>query len=1026
MEQSIGSVLVVGAGIAGIRSALDLAETGYQVFLTDNSPYLGGILSKLDNQFPNNHCGMCKMLPTVGREHASQFCMRKSLFHENINIMPFTEVIKISGGPGAFEIELLRHERHVDTDLCIGDGLCEDVCPIKTPDEFNHGLTERKAIFRPVPHNLPNMYLIDAQACTKCGECVRACPVNAINLEAQDESLTVNVDSIILATGTQLYDPRVHDEMSGYLVSRDVVTALEFERMLSASGSFDHSIRRPSDGRPVRRIAWLQCVGSRNRKYGYDYCSSICCMYALKEAILAREKGGSDVEATIFYMDMRTFGKDFYRYRSYAEEEHGVRLVQCRIQNIILAEDGGLRIRFHDRKTGEFKSETFDVAVLSTGQTPYEDNKKLAALIGTDVAPSGLLPSPSFEKVKTSVDGVFMCGSVTEMTDISEAIAGGSAAAGEASKLLVSLRRNMKEGERPPDERSSEREPSCVTAIICSCKEGKLHEQYHAEGIRELVAKSCHPQQVHIVEELCQGTCDNEVEEIIRQGKWNRVVFGACSNAAYQQGLRRLARNAGLNSSLIDVADLRGVFHHHLPAKGRQGAIFEAARHLTDILEKMKYAEPLHSKNIPINQQALVVGGGVAGMRGALSLAERGVDVHLVEKSGELGGHAGRRLRYMINGWDPVRFLAELKQQVYDNERVTIHLNSVIVESTGTLGSFKTVLAKPDGERRTIEHGSAILATGGKEASTREYGFGESERVVTQSDFEEKLADGSLGVDDLATVVMIQCVGSRERDAKEYCSRVCCMAALKNALKIRRINPEARVFILYRDMMTYGFLEQYYTQARGEGIVFINYHLDNKPQVEIAEGKPVVRFTDEVLKLDFEIEADVLALSTGIQPDESNRDLAMTFGVDLNQDGFFQEAESKWRPVDFLRAGVFVAGVAHSPRSIGEVVVQAEAAAQRAFAYLSRRFIVAPMEISRVHDAICSRCLTCISACPYGARSYDAVKNRVVVNAAVCQGCGMCSAACPNGAAEVMNLSEKQVMAILDSTLYDVGFHAAD
>jgi len=425
----VGSALVVGAGVAGIRAALDLAEVGYRVLLTDASPAIGGILSKLDYQFPSDHCGMCKMLPVVGREYASQYCMRKSLFHDNIKILPFTEVQQVEGGPGAFLVTLLKRARHVNTEVCIGTGYCADVCPIEVPNEFNQGLTRRKAIYQPVPHNLPNMYVIDMAACDQCGECVKVCPVEAINLEARDEQLNVEVDALIFAAGTGLYDPSAADDLSSYALSPDVVTALEFERLLSGSGSYDGVIHRPSDGKPARRIAWLQCVGSRNRTAGRDYCSSICCMFALKEAVLAQEKGGEGMDTAIFYMDMRTFGKDFYRYREVAEEEHGVRLVRCRVHNVTSQADGSLGIRYWDARAGSFAEEAFDLVVLSTGQTPHKELGKLAGLLDVELNETGYFPCQPFEKVKNPREGIFMCGSFTGLTDISEALISGSAAA---------------------------------------------------------------------------------------------------------------------------------------------------------------------------------------------------------------------------------------------------------------------------------------------------------------------------------------------------------------------------------------------------------------------------------------------------------------------------------------------------------------------------------------------------------------------------------------------------------------------
>jgi heterodisulfide reductase subunit A len=412
-ETRPGKVLVVGAGVAGIKAALELAETGYQVLLTEASPHLGGILAKLDHQFPTDHCGMCRMLPLLGREHASQHCLRKSLFHDNIEILPFCEVQSIEGDAGAFRVELKTRARHVDVDRCDGSGKCIQVCPIEVPDEFNHGLTKRKAIYQPVPHNVPHMVLVDMNACDKCGECVKVCPTGAIDLEAQDQTRTVEVDAVIFAFGVPIYDPQAHEEAQAYTVSPDVVSSLAFERILSPSGTYDGVIHRPSDGKPVKKIAWLQCIGSRNRRCGRDFCSSICCMFALKEAVLAQEKGGEGVETTIFYMDMRTFGKGFYRYREKAEQEHGVNLVRCRVQAVLPNADGSLVIRYFDPKDSEFHFATYDLVVLSTGQSGFDDHQALSKLLDLGLTPQGLLQTEDFSKIRLRKPGLYLCGSLT-------------------------------------------------------------------------------------------------------------------------------------------------------------------------------------------------------------------------------------------------------------------------------------------------------------------------------------------------------------------------------------------------------------------------------------------------------------------------------------------------------------------------------------------------------------------------------------------------------------------------------------
>ncbi|MCU0693328.1 MAG: FAD-dependent oxidoreductase, partial [Polyangiaceae bacterium] len=896
---------------------------------------------------------------------------------------------------------------------------CAQACPIEVPNEFNQGLTKRKAIYQPVPHNLSNMWLIDMSVCDRCGKCVEVCPVNAIKLDADDRCHTVRVDAIIFATGTGLYDPSQHEDLTSYAVSPDVVTSLEFERLLSGSGRYDGAIRRPSDGKPAKRIAWMQCVGSRNRAKARDYCSSICCMFALKEAVLAHQKGGEGVETTIFYMDMRTFGKDFYRYREQAEENHGVRLVRCRVHNVELMADGALGVRYPDSEGEGFRDEAFDMVVLSTGQEKPTAGGKLAELLHVEPSEGGFVTGAGFEKVRTAKDGVFVCGSLTGLTDISEALTGGSAAAGEASKLLVGLNKSFRLPGELPAERPVAREKPRVHVILCRWNDGKMPEGIDLEPFAQRLRVCPGIGQVDVVNNLCRGNGLEAAGEILRTSSCNRVVFGACLPYVYRQRLRTLARRAGINPSLVEVVDLRSIIQRHLAERDVPALMRKVEIQARVGVEKLKAADALGMQTIPITQRALVVGGGIAGMRAALSLADRNIAVELVEWTNDLGGRTIKRLHYTLDGVDPQALVQAMKQAVWEHKRITLHKNAKVVSSTGALGRFRTTIENGEKEPIIIEHGATIVATGGHEAKTAEYCYGQSGRILTQAEAEDQLAHGRLDPITLDTVVMIQCVGSREKGAHEYCSRVCCAAALKNALRIREGNPDARVVILYRDMMSYGLMEQYYTKARRDGVVFATYDLKAKPTVAIEDDKPVVRYQDLVLRQPIKVTADLLCLSTGVEADASNAELGRVLGLPLTPDGFFQEAESKWRPVDFLKEGCFLAGTAHSPRPIVEVIAQAEAAAQRAFTYLSKKNVTTARVVSTVHESMCSRCKTCITVCPFDARSYDDVNQRIVVDDAACQGCGICAVACPNSASEVRGVNERQNMAIIEQSLQD-------
>jgi heterodisulfide reductase subunit A len=1019
-KKPIGTVLVAGAGISGIKSAIELAEIGYKVLLTDASTQVGGILAKLDYQFPTDHCGMCRMLPMVGREYNSEYCMRKSLYHENIEILPFTEVTSIQGDAGNYKVELKKKARYVNPDVCNELGKCIDVCPVEVDDEFNHRLTQRKAIYKSVPHNVPQLLLIDKDSCTECGECVNVCSTNAINLQAEDEVETRDVHSIILASGVKLYNTRDYDDAKSYAVSPDVVSSLAFERMLSGTGTYkDGEITRPSDGKPAKKIAWIQCMGSRNRRQKRDYCSSVCCMFALKEAVLAKEKGGPDVETTIFYMDMRTFGKGFQQYKEKAVDEHEVKLIRCRVQEVVRTPNGGLNIRYFDPDTNEFFIETYDIVVLSTGQIPFDTHKKWAEMVGAELNPQGLIATEPYSKIKiASKQGLFMCGSLMGLTDISEAMSSGIAAAGEATNFLTSIDVDTTFNEEVSEPETDDRDLPNIAVVVCKCGELAVAEGLDLDLLTSELEGYKGIGTVQVIDSICSDAGKEEALKVLTNANCNRLLVGACQPFMYRRKLKDVARQAGFNSSLVQIFDLLGISRRGLHESSKGEWTRRAISEIKADVESMKEKPALHVQSLPINQTALVVGGGIGGMHSALSLANRDVAVHLVEKSGELGGFAGNRIVSTIDGLMPMEMAKDLKLKVFEHKKITVHLNAEVEKTEGSLGSFESkVVYNENGENEYLHHGAVIMTTGGHEGATDEYCYGQADNILTQFEMKEGLESGDIDVSEAENIVMIQCVGSREKGKREYCSRICCMWAVANALKIKEKNPDVRVFVLYRDIMTYGFLEQYYTKARLAGVIFINYELDSKPEVEIVDGKPVMRFTESILNSPIELSPDFIVLSTGVDPEESNKNLAKAFNLERNRDGFFVEADSKWRPIEFKQVGTFLAGVAHSPMPLPDVIMQAEAAAQKAYGYLSGGEIHTARITSTVKDSLCIRCQRCVVVCPYDARSYNEVEKRIDVDPAGCQGCGMCAVACRNNAAEVSGWSDRQMLAVIDAKL---------
>jgi heterodisulfide reductase subunit A len=1142
MQNKIGAALVVGAGISGIRSALDLAEMGYRVTLIDKAPRLGGTLAQLDYQFPSDHCGMCKMLPVVERDASSQYCLRKGLFHENIDILLSTELEAMEGEPGKYRVTLRQQATDVNADRCIGCGECARVCPVEVADDFNAGLTLRKAIYLPVPHNIPNHYVVDRAACTRCGECVRACPTQAIDFHGekrrsfrilvvddelivrdslkewlQDEGFHVDmagsgeealsklagqtyqlmlldikmpgmdgvevlkrakeirpdlqvvmmtayatvetaveamklgardyllkpfdpealvvmvaqifqsierigervieVGAVILSAGFASYDPGSGDDAYGYRVLPNVVTSLEFERLVSGSGPNQGRLLRPGDGREMRRIAWLQCVGSRNLQLDADYCSSVCCMFAIKEALLAKERSNGQVDTAIFYMDMRTFGMDFQRYRDRAENEHGVRFQRSRVHTVEPSgANGELRIVYTDT-AGAMQEELFDLVVLANGQRPAAGTEALAEKTGVELNPWGFCQVKAFSQSRTAQEGVLVSGSYSGLRDISESVIQASAAALAASTLIHSKGGGLAEitgGQAPPamEPRDVSREPVSVAVVLCTC-DGALQTAADPQGLAADLRALGGVHQVHIQERVCTQDGWQQLQETLRTSGANRLLIGACLPYVYGRKLRELAKVMGLDAALMEVADIRTPSFPGRTAD-RQQRSREVGSTLGMALARLRGLDPEPVSRVPVVQKALVVGGGIAGMTAALAMADHGFPVDLVEQAAELGGNL-RLLHRTLQGEAPQELLQKTLGRLEKHPRIKVYKKARVIHSIGRVGRFFTTIEKEDGLGETLHHGVTVLATGAREATTTAYGYGQHPAIVTQHELEVRLQEATVKPAELGVVAMIQCVDSRE-EPRNYCSRVCCAAALKNALYLKEQNPDLDVYILYRDMMAYGFMESYYTRAREAGVVFIQYRVDAKPRVSITNGRPLVIAFDPILGRELAIPTDLLVLSTGMVA-SGQGDLARIFGVEVNQDGFFQEAESKWRPVDFLKEGIFMCGIAHSPRSVTEAVATAEAAAQRALRLLSSGAVSAGHTVAEVRHSLCALCEQCISACPYGARWRDEEEEQIVVDELMCQGCGTCATVCPNSAAVVRGHRDQQMFEVIDAAL---------
>ncbi|TET19484.1 CoB--CoM heterodisulfide reductase iron-sulfur subunit A family protein [Candidatus Bathyarchaeota archaeon] len=1003
----VGSVLVVGGGIGGIQAALDLAESGFKVYVVDNSSAIGGVMAQLDKTFPTNDCSMCILSPKLVE------CGR----HLNVEVLTCSEVTEISGDVGNFNVSVRQRPRYVDIEKCTGCGLCAEFCPVDAIDVFNKGLSDRTAIHINYPQAVPLVYMIDRELCIGCGLCKNVCLADAINYSDQEKEVKLNVGAVILAPGIEEFNAKLKSEY-GYGRYPNVVTSIEFERILSASGPFMGRVQRPSDGDIPRKIAFIQCVGSRDITCGNGYCSSVCCMYATKEAVIAREHM-IQVEPTIFYIDLRAYGKDFDKYIERAKNEYGVRFVRCRVSEVQeIPKTQNLRIRY-ETEDGGLHEEEFNLVVLSIGFTPSENVKKLAKNLDVELNEHGFSKTQPFHPLETSRPGVFVCGMFSSPKDIPETVTQASAAAASVGELLSPVRGTLVKKKEYPKELDVRGQPPRIGVFICHCG-------INIGGVVDVPSVVEYAQALPNVVHACHNlyTCSSDTQEIIKKRiqeyGLNRVIVASCSPRTHEPLFQETIKEARLNRYLFEMANIRDQcswVHMHDPE-----AATEKAKDLVRMaVAKARILEPLERFSLDVTRRGLVIGGGLAGMTAAQALAEQGFEVDLVEKNKELGGFL-RKIHYTLDNDDTQEYLRTMIEKVNSNKLIQVFLNAKVENVSGYVGNFKTTVTLNSGSeaKKELEHGVIIVATGGEEYRPNEYLYGKAARVLTQLELENRIE--TAGNEKFGNVVMIQCVGSRNGE-HPYCSRMCCGEAVKNSVKIKEKDPDANVYVLYRDIRTYGLMEEHYRRAREAGVVFIRYEEGNKPKVAKATsgGKEVLQVSvfEPTIQEDIVIDADLLVLSVAVVPPKENENLAKMLKVPINEDGFFLEAHAKLRPVDFATEGIFVCGMAHSPKSIEESISQAKAAVSRACTLLTKDTIEAEGIIATVNPDRCTACELCILVCAYNAIEIEETKRGKIakVNSALCKGCGACAATCRCSAIDIKGFTDLQMSLIINALM---------
>ena len=1006
------TVMVIGGGIAGIQASLDLAEIGVEVFLVEHKPSIGGRMAQLDKTFPTNDCAMCILSPKLVEAGSNK----------NIHIIANADVQSVEGEAGNFHVRVLKRARYVDETRCTGCGICMSKCPVRIPDDYNMGLNKTKCIHIPFPQAVPAVPIISKEHCIyltkgKCRICEKFCEEKVIDYEQKDSILDIEVGSIILALGSQEFNAKLKDEYS-YGTSPNVLTSMEFERLLSASGPTQGHVVRPSDQKEPQRVAFLQCVGSRDMQVCQPFCSAICCMQAAKDAIIMVEHM-PDVEVSIFNMDIRAQGKDFDKFITRAQTEYGTRLIRARVSAVdINPANDNLRIQYDPNDGSSLHEDEFDMVVLSVGLCSSESTRQLAEKLGVELGETGFIDSNPFDPVLTSRSGVFACGTLTGPRDIPETVMQASGAASAAASLQADLTAWRVKTEHPP-ERDIRGEPPRIGVFICRCG---INIASTVDVPKVVEYASGLPWVEHAQELLfsCAGDSQRIIVEAIREKNLNRVVVCACTPRTHEPLFQGTLQSAGINPYLFEFANIRehcSWVHQKEPERATV-----KAKELTKMaVAKVICLEPLWPQSVSVNHDALVIGGGVAGMTAALELARHGCHVHLVEQKKQFGGNF-QDVYFTMDGQSSREFLTTLIEQVTGNSNIDVYLDSEVAEVKGFVGNFKSNIRNNSDETVTeIEHGAVIVATGAKELETEEYLRGQDPRVVTLRELETTIGGNSQLQENLKqahSVVLIQCVGSR-CDERPYCSRICCNKSIKNALKLKESNPDINVYILYRDVRAYGLHELDYRQAREKGVIFIRYEEDAKPVVTCDNGALHVHVFDPILRRKIVIDTDLIGLAVGIVTPPENKVISQMLKVPLNSEGFFLEAHVKLRPVDFATEGIFVCGLAHYPKDVSESVAQARAAAARAMTILSKETIEAEGKVSQVRTENCAACGACVAVCPFGAIELDEIERAAVVNEALCKGCGACAATCRSGAIDLRGFGDEQLAAAIQAAIVE-------
>ncbi|MFX1430476.1 MAG: FAD-dependent oxidoreductase [Promethearchaeota archaeon] len=1023
-----GSVLVIGGGIAGIQTSLDLTELGFKVYLVERSPSIGGRMAQLDKTFPTNDCSLCILAPK----------MVEVFRNPNIELMTYHEVQKVSGKPGNFTVSVLKKPRYVDETKCKGCGDCAAKCPkIEVPNYFDMNLGNRKSIYIPFPQAVPPVYLIDPNLCLKltkgvCGVCEKVCKAEAINYEQKPQEIELNVGAIVVATGFDMLGEELTSRW-GYSYE-NVVNALEYERMLSASGPYGGHILRPSDKQEPEKIAFIQCAGSRDLHEGIPYCSSVCCMYTAKEAIITKEHSEHS-SCFIFRHDIRAFGKNFYEFTQRAQEEYGVKYFQTKISKVIEAPDkNDLIVHYEDLQTGEFKDFKANLVVLATPLVPSNGTRKLARILDIELDEYDFFKEKNyFDKSLSSREGIFLTGFCQGPMDIPETVAGASGVASQVATLLNSVKfTEVKDKifEIPEKEVKITDKPR-IGVLICHCgiNIGKYIDIPKViEHIRTL------PNVVFCEDNLysCSSDSQQRIKEVIDEYKLNRFIVASCTPRTHESLFQETCQEAGLNKYLFEMVNIRDQCSWvHMTEKK---LATEKAKDLIRMgVAKSRLLKSQSEEKLQITQTALIIGGGVSGMTAALNIANQGFKVYLLEKEKFLGGNLNNLNVLYPTQEDASILLNEIIEKVMKNKNIQLFLNSKLKDINGYIGNYNVSIIDSENNTNDLKIGTIIVATGGQElkpSAVFQYNY-KNHHVITQLELEQKLKVEDMSwLDQVKRVTVILCVNARQKEGITYCSNICCGSAIKNINILKELKNDLELVVLYRDLqMSKKEFERYYRDRRKDAI-FLRYNLEEPPLIKEKKSKSEkceIKVFDTNLQDYIEFETDLIILATPMIPADNLEELAKMLKVPLDKNGFFLEAHVKLRPLDFATDGIFLCGCAQWPKNIQDSISQANGAAGRASRFLSAKEITTSGLVAEVDPELCIGCGTCEEACAYNAveltdtsKEFEEVSiiiKKSSINPNLCKGCGTCAANCPVGAISVKHYDFEQIIALIKALI---------